>query len=229
VIAAYRPKLRNEWRTEWALVLLYRPLSMVLTPLFVAMSCPPIAITLFGLLIALVLPWLAVAGGQHAALLVGGLGIACCILDCMDGDVARVSGRTSQLGAYLDFVTDIVYRVAIYAALGLLVDAGMPGTMPDWLGANPGLAAGMLCALLALIARLCRLYAQSGDTRAGDSASLSAAQRLFAFLSGLDHLLPVAIIVCGLTGSLPGLLTALFVYSLADLLITQKTVLSRVG
>jgi phosphatidylglycerophosphate synthase len=236
VMASYAPKRRNELRNEWAVALLYRPVSMLLTPLVVAACIPPVAITLAGLAAALALPWLALYGGPHGAAYVGMLAIACCILDCIDGDTARVTGRTSRAGAYLDFAVDTVYRVSVYAALGLLVDAARAGAGPAWLtamGASGGLVVGLLCALCAIMARQCRLYADA-HTKVGEAADKamdatpsSTGRRIYGFFSGLDHLLPLAIIILGLADRLPLLLAWLAVYSLGDLVLTQKSVLAR--
>ncbi len=206
VLDAYRPRFRNELRTEWAAALLYRPLSLLLTPILAACRIPPLAVTLAGGACALALPVLAVAGWTSTA--IGLLGIVFCILDCMDGDLARATGRVSATGAYADFVVDLVYRVSLYAAIGLLF-AGYAG-----------LALGLACAALALIARACRLRAEAPASDAPPGIVLS-------FLSGLDHLLPVALIALGALGELGALVAWLVIYSLGDFVVTQRSVLAR--
>lgn len=206
VFAAYRPRFRNELRTEWAAALLYRPVSLLLTPLLAACRVPPLAVTLVGAACAAALPLLAFLGWGATA--VGLLGVAFCILDCMDGDLARATGRVSAAGAYADFVVDLVYRVALYAALGYL-----------W-AAHAGLAAGLGCAALALGARACRLYAPAPQNDAPPGV-------VFSFLSGIDHLLPLAVIVAGALDALGALLAYLALYSLGDFIHTQRSVLAR--
>ena len=44
VFASYRPKFRHELRTEWAVALLYRPVSLLLTPLFIRLGLLPGAV-----------------------------------------------------------------------------------------------------------------------------------------------------------------------------------------
>lgn len=230
VAAAYRPKFAHELRTEWAIALLYRPVSFVLTPLFAACAVSPGAVTLLGLACALSLPWLALSGGAAAWGYVGGVAIAFCVLDCVDGDLARVTGRTSRWGAYADFLSDTVYRIALYASIGLIIDGGAaqsPASASAALGDNGGLIAGLICALLAITARACRLFVEAQNLHSGERvawvpADATAGSVAISFLSGLDHLLPLGVLVFGATGRLEWLLAYLFAYSLGDLLLTQR-------
>jgi phosphatidylglycerophosphate synthase len=206
VLADYRPRFRNELRTEWAMALIYRPISLLVTPLLAGCRVPPLAVTLLGAICALALPWMAFKGWGSTA--IGLAAITCCVLDCVDGNLARATGRVSARGAYADFLADLVYRVALYAAVGFL-----------WNG-YAGLALGLACAALALIARACRLYAPPPQDEAPPG-------RVFSFLSGLDHLLPIALIVLGAFDALGALVGYLVVYSLGDFLVTQRSVLAR--
>lgn len=206
VLADYRPRFRHELRTEWAMALIYRPISLLLTPLLARCRVPPLAVTLLGAICALALPWMAFQGWGSTA--VGLTAITCCVLDCVDGNLARATGRVSARGAYADFLADLIYRVAFYAAVGFLWDG------------YAGLALGLTCAALALIARACRLYAPAAQGEAPSGL-------MFSFLSGLDHLLPVALIVFGAFEALGALIAWLAVYSLGDFLVTQRSVLAR--
>ncbi len=213
VWASYRPKMAEELRGEWACALLYRPPSILLTPLFAACGFSPNAVTLLGLVCAAFLPWCAVYGGGDAVLLVGALGIAFCVLDCVDGNLARVSGRFSPLGAKLDGAADILYRILLYASLGLLAGA---------------VAAGFACALLAILARACRFYARRAAASPATAAGpLSWRGYAFAFLSGLDHLLPIAILLPFGDEWHAWLLAWLALYSLGDLLLSLPGALAR--
>jgi phosphatidylglycerophosphate synthase len=227
VVAAYRPKFAHELRTEWAIALVYRPFSFLLTPLFAACGAAPTAVTMLGLACALLLPWLAITGGASAWAWVGALGVIFCILDCVDGDLARVTGRTSKLGAYADFITDIVYRIALYASIGLLVDRSQ--VVGSLVGEGAGLAVGLACALLAVVARACRLYVEADGSSASPARGTSdtAASVAISFLSGIDHLLPIGVLAFGAAGRLDWLLAYLFAYSLGDLVLTQAAAWRR--
>jgi phosphatidylglycerophosphate synthase len=52
--------------------------------------------------------------------------------DCADGQLARVTGRTSPAGARLDVLCDVAVQVALVTALGATAAAQSPST-PAWL------------------------------------------------------------------------------------------------
>ncbi|HEX2829948.1 MAG TPA: CDP-alcohol phosphatidyltransferase family protein [Burkholderiales bacterium] len=232
VAAAYRPRLANELKTEWAIAVLYRPVSLMITPLFAAVGATPTAVSLLGLAIALALPFVAAAAGAQAWVTVGVLAIAFCVLDCVDGDLARVTGRSSARGAYLDFVVDLAYRAGFYAAAGVAADAARDASGIAALGGDGGVVAGLACALVAILARACRLYVEGGGhgaDRPQSQAGISGGEVATAFLSGLDHLLPVAVLVLGALGRLDWAIAWLVVYSLGDFVQTQAAVWKRLA
>ena len=99
-------------------VFVYDPLAMQLTYLFIKMKWTPNAVTLSSL----------VFGVAGAALLypqnvlINLLGIAliifAAILDCSDGQVARLSHSGTPFGRFLDGAVDMANYLAIYLALG---------------------------------------------------------------------------------------------------------------
>jgi phosphatidylglycerophosphate synthase len=100
---------------ELVLELVFRPLSDVLVPFLVRTRIPPAAVVLTnaaaGLLAALVL-----TRGElipAAALLQ-----LKTLLDNCDGQLARVTGRVTLVGRYLDTEADLVVNAAVFAALG---------------------------------------------------------------------------------------------------------------
>jgi phosphatidylglycerophosphate synthase len=228
VIRAYQAKFKEEAAGEWACVLLYRPLSFLLTPLFAVLHVPPILVTLVGCALALALPLVAGFGADNAYLWVGLGAIAFQVLDCIDGDLARTTGKVSTIGAYADFITDVIYRVAFYTSIGMLVVA--QGSMARTI--FNATAVGMLAAVLAIVARLCRLRAEPAVDAGADRGTAAEDNRtpasmLYAFLSGLDHIAPIATLVLGAIQRLDWLLIWLVVYSAGDFLITQFSVIRR--
>ena len=227
VAAAYRPRFANELRTEWAIAVLYRPISLLITPIFAALGATPAVVTLLGLAIALALPFVAAAAGVYAWAPVGALAIAFCVLDCVDGDLARVTGRSSERGAYLDFIVDLVYRAGVYAAIGVVADSMRGAGGIEALGFHGGVVTGLVCALIAIVARSCRLYVDGGGhgaERGPTDHPSSGGDVAVAFVSGLDHLLPMAVLICGALGALDWILVWLLVYSLGDFAQTQPGV-----
>ncbi|MGK5679807.1 CDP-alcohol phosphatidyltransferase family protein [Actinoplanes sp. URMC 104] len=52
--------------------------------------------------------------------------------DCADGQLARVTGRTSPAGARLDVLCDVAVQISLVAALAATAEAQVPDT-PAWL------------------------------------------------------------------------------------------------
>lgn len=229
VAAAYRPRFANELRTEWAVALIYRPVSLVVTPLFALLGATPTAVTLLGLILVLALPYAAFAGGAGAWVTVGLLAIAFNVLDCVDGNLARVTGRTSERGAYLDFAVDMVYRACFYAAIGLAADHARAAGASDLFGDHGGIVAALAAALLALHAKACRLYVEAarGPETRHPTPGAGPGDVGFAFVSGLDHLQPVAVLILGALGGLDWLLAWMLAYSFADFAHTQSSLWKR--
>ncbi|HEX6886890.1 MAG TPA: CDP-alcohol phosphatidyltransferase family protein [Candidatus Nanopelagicales bacterium] len=115
---------------------------------FVRLRVPPDVVTLLGLLVAALAPWLA---GQGRAGLVAAAGVivASGLVDSLDGAVAVMTDRVTRWGAVLDAVVD---RVSDAVIVGALWVAGAPpalcvagvavGWLHEYLRARAG-AAGM--------------------------------------------------------------------------------------
>lgn len=103
---------------------------------------PPTALTLINLLLGLatsgtvVVLAAPVAGGSVPAWPVGLLALLgwqiAYAFDCADGQLARVTGRTSPAGARLDILSDVAAQIALVTAIGAVAAAQRPGT-PVWL------------------------------------------------------------------------------------------------
>jgi phosphatidylglycerophosphate synthase len=217
-------KASEEWHGEWGAALLYRPLAILVSPPLLRLGVPACAITILSLLAALSLPVVALTAGliplALAAILVG-------ILDCLDGTIARASGTISRRGQYLDFITDIVFRTTLYVSVGLLAQ----GAAPSGLRAL-ALPLAILAVLLAIAARLCRIYAEhlaGAKPYSRQTFSGGAGQWVFSALSGLDPLLPLAILALGLAGWMGWLIPWLLFYSALDFLYTQFAILRSIA
>ncbi len=89
-----------------------RPLAVGLHRLGVS----PDGLTLIGLLLTGVAAWFLAEGAFRLAALVLLVGSVC---DMLDGDVARLSGRASVFGAFLDSTVDRVAELLMF--LGLMI------------------------------------------------------------------------------------------------------------
>ena len=227
LIADYmRDKLAEEVAGDWGGVLVYRPMAFALTWPLARLRVPPIAATVCGLLL---LPGMAAiamtAPAVTAVPLVCALGVLYCVLDRVDGTLARALRRESSFGYYADLSSDLMYRPTIYAALGHLADR-LSGSAESTM-----LAIGLIAAWLALFARVARLYNEkllpqspAAPPRLGFDPSALAAN-LYMALSGIDTLLPLIALTLWWLGALPLLFIWLLIYSAADAIYAQVTTL----
>jgi len=95
-----------------------RKLASVFTPWFLRAGWSPNAVTW----LSLVIGFLAAAAFAHGTYLAGVIGAVLlqfsAVIDCCDGDVARLTFRESRFGEYLDLVGDNTVHMAVFAAIG---------------------------------------------------------------------------------------------------------------
>jgi archaetidylinositol phosphate synthase len=100
---------------ELALDFVFRPLSNAMVPLLARMRVAPAAVVLANAAVGLVAALAIVRGELVAGAVLLQLKT---LLDNSDGQLARVSGRVTLTGRYLDTEADLVVNAAIFAALG---------------------------------------------------------------------------------------------------------------
>jgi phosphatidylglycerophosphate synthase len=108
-----------------------RAVSALFSRMFLALRFSPNAITLVSTAIGIAAA-VAFARGTYAAGVLGALLFQlAAIVDCCDGEVARLTFTESPLGERLDLMTDNVVHMAIFAGLGwgwFLAQGGWRGT-----------------------------------------------------------------------------------------------------
>lgn len=223
-------KRREEWHGDWMSALLYRPISFWLTPPLLNLKISASQVTSFALLISLALPFIAWKAGASAHTTVAVLAILFVILDCVDGNIARVTKTASKSGHYLDFLTDLIFRVGLYAAVGIL--AGREADSLVWMD-HQAFAFGLLAALIMIVGRLSRVFTRQlspGDVYGTAEASKGFIDGfLLPALSGMDRLLPLLVLGAEWWGGLRWVIVWLLAYSTADFLYTQYAVFRRLG
>src|SRR5262245_15213030 len=131
-------KPRDPFWNEWV----SRPMAAPLVYLLRHTPVTPNQITFASLFVALgaavtLLLWREHWGLVTAALLVQ----AAFVLDCVDGQLARIRGTSSLVGGYLDFLMDEIKAFTLVAALGGRLGwqalegrgHGVPLSGPEWL------------------------------------------------------------------------------------------------
>jgi phosphatidylglycerophosphate synthase len=94
-----------------------RSISVLITPLVAKTPITPMQVTLFGLFIGLMAAWQASKAGWPNHLTAALLLELSHVLDCIDGELARLTGRGNPFAAALDPITDRIKDIfIIYAA-----------------------------------------------------------------------------------------------------------------
>ena len=200
------PKVKHERRTDWAIAYLYRVPSTVFTWMFLRTGLSPVQISALGLVVSLAMPIVALWFPLWMAVWVICLcGVLFQILDCCDGTVARITGRTSILGADLDYFFGMIHYLCLYPSIGLLADRTF----------DTGLYWTVIATVAVAIRLLARLIRDQVALRKAPSepgpAKLSNLP--VAFLAGLSGLIPFV----ALTGALLGVgVIALLIYAILD-------------
>ncbi len=220
---SYTPaKARAEWYGDWASALIYRPLSFLLTPFFLSFSFSASMVTLVSLTLGLALPLIAIYGGREAVWIVAVSATAWMVLDCVDGNIARVTNTSSLAGRYFDTATDVAFRGCFYIAIGILIDAGTGK-------GHSGLATCLAAGYATMAARFCRFYydglsgtdVYSEEPEQSGATHLTPARCLFAFLSGIDRLLPLMVFFAAYWHHLSWISWFLLIYGLGDFALSQ--------
>jgi phosphatidylglycerophosphate synthase len=178
--------------------LLNRRLSRPLSRLLLALPLTANHVTILSFVAAL-LAAMAFARGTYEAGLVGAaLFQFAAVLDCCDGEVARVKLQESALGDALDISLDAVGNLALF--VGIARGAHLAGRLPDVEAVTwaLGLAIAVIFPLVTWIERRVPSPAPNPDLR--------RAQSLVAALSSRDFSLVVAL--AALTSMLPWFLRA---------------------
>lgn len=217
--------MHEELAGEWAAVAFYRWLSFVITPLFLNTSISATGVTFISVLITITLPLAVFFPQPFDFLFIGIIGIIFNVLDCVDGNLARITHNVTDLGQYSDFIADIIHRVFVYIALGLIIDKSL---ISDSSSLLPSEIAGISC-LLAVTGRLSRIYYDAKFVTNDSSPAKyhacgnfkKAENMVFSFISGIDSLLPVLIIIAGYFNKLHFVLFWVFFYSLLDFFYSQ--------
>jgi len=105
----------------------------------------PNAITTCALALGLLAAWLFALGGG-AAHLGALLFILACLLDHADGELARMSGRSSTFGHYYDLIADALVLSVLFVGIGVGLSAERPGP-----ALQLGLVAGGAVLLIVLV------------------------------------------------------------------------------
>jgi phosphatidylglycerophosphate synthase len=115
----YRRSLKLARAEEFADLALYRPLAFGLVKLLYRLPITPNQVTAASLIAGVAAGWKFSVGSKEA-LVTGALLYALAnILDCADGQLARIQNSGSPLGRLVDGVVDYIVSVAVFVGIGI--------------------------------------------------------------------------------------------------------------
>ncbi len=109
-----------------------RTLSRRFTRVFLTLGLSPNSITILSAVIG-VLAAVEFSRGSYGAAVIGALLLQlAAVIDCCDGEVARLTFTESPFGAWLDIAMDNVVHMAVFGGIALGAYAAGGGSWPAW-------------------------------------------------------------------------------------------------
>jgi len=118
-----------------------RTFSRVLTRLFLRLKCSPNAITMVATAVGLLSAVGFGLGTYQAGIMAALLFQLAAVIDCCDGEVARLTFTESPFGAWLDIAMDNVVHIAIFAGIACGAYFRQAGAADAWIPLALGAAA----------------------------------------------------------------------------------------
>jgi CDP-alcohol phosphatidyltransferase len=149
LLSEYKSSLKNVAVEEYVDLVIFRPLAFAFVKAIYATRLTPNQVTLLSMIVG-VSSGVFFALGVPAAIILGGILLgAATVLDCADGQLARLKKNGTHLGRVLDGVVDYVYTISAFVGIAL---GCRNGSMGPWLwwgfvaaaGASYAVQAGLL-------------------------------------------------------------------------------------
>jgi len=124
MVEEYRRSLKSPEAEEIVDLIFYRPAGYLAVKAVYRLPVTPNQLTGISLLAGLAAAWFFSAGAGPALVWGGLLYLTANILDCADGQLARLKGNGTPLGRIVDGVADYVSSVAVFLAIGIGLASG---------------------------------------------------------------------------------------------------------
>lgn len=111
-----------------------RPCGRILSKLLIHTAVHPNAVSLISVAIGLFAAWLFSLGNYPLVVFAALLFQLSAIVDCVDGDLARVLFKESSFGRWLDLAGDQVVHVAVFGGIAAGLMRGAQSSFAMWLG-----------------------------------------------------------------------------------------------
>lgn len=175
-----------------------RKVSRWFTRLFLAVGASPNAITMVATVVGLMAAVGFGVGTYQSAMVAALLFQFAAVIDCCDGEVARLTFTESQFGAWLDIAMDNVVHMAIFAGIAMGVYQQMAGQDEAWIP----LALGAVAVLGNALSFLLVSRAQAIKSSSGWKTSVHAAWSDFMLKNVASRDFSVIVLLAALAGKL---------------------------
>jgi phosphatidylglycerophosphate synthase len=126
-----RDRIRRRWGDYPLTVLIINPINLRLVRKIARSSITPTQLTIIAFILTLMAA-LCISFNNHFIQILGGIFLLLGFLvDCLDGDLARLKGKSSPLGAMLDPTLDRFGEFAVI--LGMAINGWKTTGNPGWL------------------------------------------------------------------------------------------------
>lgn len=170
-----------------------RRLSGPISRLLFHLPLKPNHVTVLSFLSALLAAWAFARGTYAASVLGAALFQLSTVLDCCDGEVARVKFLESRFGDLLDVTCDSVGNVAVF--IGIAYGAWLAGELPDAAGLAVAMVGGLACTFPLVT------WAERRLPTPAATPQHRLAQRLIALLTTRDF--SAVVLLAAVTSTLP--------------------------
>ena len=131
-----------------------RPCGRILSKLLIHTSVHPNAVSLISVAIGLFAAWLFSLGTYPVIVFAALLFQLSAIVDCVDGDLARVLFKESSFGRWLDLAGDQVVHVAVFGGIAAGLMRGAQSPIAMWLGISAVI--GAVLSFVVVVRGMCR-------------------------------------------------------------------------
>ncbi|MCS1407064.1 MAG: Bifunctional IPC transferase and DIPP synthase [Verrucomicrobia subdivision 3 bacterium] len=122
---------------------LNRPISRLITQRLVHAEASPNLVSIIAILLGLLSAWCLSIPYHELAILGAILFQISAIIDCVDGDLARLCFCESRMGKWLDLIGDQIVHIAVFIGIGLSLLKASPSLAITLLTLSAAVGAGM--------------------------------------------------------------------------------------
>jgi phosphatidylglycerophosphate synthase len=144
VRASFNPNIRDYFALTW----FGRPFANVITPIFYNRGWSANQVTGMRVVIAAIGVCLLLIPGFVSAIIAATIFYAVFVLDCVDGNIARLRGQASFFGKFIDGLADFIFILAGPTAAGIAIWWQDPQ--------SPFLVLGALCTIVSVSNQMVR-------------------------------------------------------------------------